>query len=106
TGSQLALLFTVERLGILIPILKQVKTCLDQHGRMPCQSHGSGEITLSRRSFPPSTALAKVSSWLLKSQWEGQEKGDGCTQHSDLPVTPHEWTACGHIIFTCELTCL
>lgn len=50
----------------------------------------------------PSTTLAKVSSWLLRSQWEGDAKGNGCAQHSDLPVPPYEWTACDPAVFTRE----
>lgn len=56
--------------------------------------------------YSSSTALAKVSSWPLWSHWEGDTKGNGHAQHSDLLVPPYEWTACGHTIFTCEHKCL
>ncbi|RMC15845.1 hypothetical protein DUI87_08049 [Hirundo rustica rustica] len=75
----------VERLKILIPIRKQVKTCLSQDHGITYQSHGSGEITQSKQAsvgqYFLSPALAKVSSWPLWSHWQGDSKENGHAQH-------------------------
>ena len=37
---------------------------------------------------------------------KGRRRGTAAPTHGNLPVPPYEWTACGHLVFTCEHKCL